>query len=273
MDTHIFFFFFSASIIFILLVSPIASSHETEQVFECNGTFSCGAIQGIGYPFWGSGRPQYCGHRGFQLLCQENQFPAMDIGSQRFRVLNISRAGMMSIAPVDIWEDPCPQQLYNISLDHNLFDFAATIRNLTIFYGCPLEDDIASQNRFMCNTSNGDTHSYAYYLDESLSRIHGSELGDCGASITFPVNQRELEEVWSGTERIVDAWNKGFDVMYVKDMIPCMACRDSGGVCGSNNTSLDFLCFCPDQPYSKSCLVPGMFASSLTSSNQPFREA
>ncbi|KAK8483286.1 hypothetical protein V6N13_016979 [Hibiscus sabdariffa] len=268
MDANIF-FFFSASIIFI------AYSHENDHFLECNGTFNCGTIQGIGYPFWGSGRPRYCGHRGFELICQENQSPAIDISSQRFRVLNISRirTGMMTIAPVDIWEDPCPQLLYNISLDHILFDFAATTQNLTLFYDCPLEDDIPSQCRFMCNTSNGD--GYAYYLDESSSRIHHSELEDCGNGIIVPVNQRELDELWSGNDTIVDAWNKGFDVIYGKDMIPCMTCRNSGGVCGSNDTSLDFLCFCPDKPYSKSCLVPGMFASSdlLTSSSiHPFRE-
>ncbi|KAE8667754.1 hypothetical protein F3Y22_tig00112382pilonHSYRG00011 [Hibiscus syriacus] len=261
MDTYNFFFFFSASITFILVVLPVAYSHETDQFMECNGTFNCGTIQGIRYPFWGNGRPRYCGHRGFELLCHENQFPAIDINSQRFRVLNISRTGTMTIAPVDIWDDPCPQQLYNISLDHTLFDFASSIRDLDIFYGCPLEDDIPSQNRFVCNTSNGD--NYAYYLDESLSRIHRSELEGCGVRIMVPVSRSGFDELWSGIDKIADAWNKGFDVVYVKEMVPCMACRNSGGVCGSNDTSLNFLCFCPDKPYSKSCIVPGMFSSSL----------
>ncbi|KAK8335567.1 hypothetical protein V6Z12_A09G063700 [Gossypium hirsutum] len=161
----------------------------------------------------------------------------------------------MTIAPVDTWEDPCPQQFHNISLNHNLFDFAATIRNLTIFYGCPLEDDIPFQHRFNCGTTTSSGNTYAYYLDESLSRLHRSELTDCDTSIIVPVNQSEFDELWNEPDNIVGAWNKGFEVMYQKDMISCLACRNSGGVCGSNSSSLDFLCFCPDHPCSKSCVV------------------
>ncbi|XP_016668464.1 LEAF RUST 10 DISEASE-RESISTANCEUS RECEPTOR-LIKE PROTEIN KINASE-like 1.2 isoform X2 [Gossypium hirsutum] len=161
----------------------------------------------------------------------------------------------MTIAPVDTWEDPCPQQFHNISLNHNLFDFAATIRNLTIFYGCPLEDDIPFQHRFNCGTTTSNGNTYAYYLDESLSRLHRSELTDCDTSIIVPVNQSEFDELWNEPDNIVGAWNKGFEVMYQKDMISCLACRNSGGVCGSNSSSLDFLCFCPDHPCSKSCVV------------------
>ncbi|KAK5802929.1 hypothetical protein PVK06_030561 [Gossypium arboreum] len=93
--------------------------------------------------------------------------------------------------------DPCPQQFHNISLNHNLFDFAATIRNLTIFYGCPLEDDIPFQHRFNCGTTTSSGNTYAYYLDESLSRLHRSELTDCDTSIIVPVNQSEFDELWN----------------------------------------------------------------------------
>ncbi|KAA3455765.1 putative serine/threonine-protein kinase isoform X4 [Gossypium australe] len=219
-------------------------------------SFNCGTIQGIGYPFWSPTlRPSYCGHHWFELICQQNQSPVITINTQRFHVLNITRPPLMAIAPVDTWEDPCPRQFHNISLNHNLFDFAATIRNLTIFYGCPLEDDIPSQHRFNCGTTTSNGNTYAYYLDESLSRIHRSELTDCDTSIVVPVNQSQFAELWNGTDNIVGAWNKGFEVMYQKDMISCLACRNSGGVCGSDSSSLDFLCFCPDYPYSKSCVV------------------
>ncbi|KAK5802936.1 LEAF RUST 10 DISEASE-RESISTANCE LOCUS RECEPTOR-LIKE PROTEIN KINASE-like 1.2 isoform X2 [Gossypium arboreum] len=248
MDTHLFFF--------ILLVLPVAYSDDHDLFLECNQTFNCGTIQGIGYPFWSPTlRPSYCGHHGFELICQQNQSPVITINAQRFHVLNVTRPPLMTIAPVDTWEDPCPQQFHNISLNHNLFDFAATIRNLTIFYGCPLEDDIPFQHRFNCGTTTSSGNTYAYYLDESLSRLHRSELTDCDTSIIVPVNQSEFDELWNEPDNIVGAWNKGFEVMYQKDMISCLACRNSGGVCGSNSSSLDFLCFCPDHPCSKSCVV------------------
>ncbi|XP_021291979.1 LEAF RUST 10 DISEASE-RESISTANCE LOCUS RECEPTOR-LIKE PROTEIN KINASE-like 1.2 isoform X1 [Herrania umbratica] len=259
MNIHIYFSPLPSSLpiipIFILIVLPIAYSDDNGQFLECNETFSCGIIPGIQYPFWGSVRPRYCGHGGFELICEENQFPVININAQRFRVLNVSIPGTMSIAPVDIWEDSCPEQFHNITLDHNLFDFAATFRNLSIFYGCPLDDDIPSQHRFSCTTFNG--NNYAYYLDESLLRIHSSELTDCNISIRFPVNGNEFDELWSGNDTIEDAWNKGFDVVYHKDIMECMACRNSGGVCGSDNTTLEFLCFCHDQPHPQFCLASG----------------
>ncbi|WRX17536.1 hypothetical protein QQP08_010023 [Theobroma cacao] len=93
MNIHFFFSPLPSSLsiisIFILIVLPIACSDDNGQFLECNETFSCGIIQGMQYPFWGSVRPRYCGHGGFELICEENQFPVITIDAQRFRVLNI----------------------------------------------------------------------------------------------------------------------------------------------------------------------------------------
>ncbi|XVE58808.1 hypothetical protein DITRI_Ditri04bG0198700 [Diplodiscus trichospermus] len=245
-------FFFSPPLfsIFVLIVLPIAYCDDNHQFLECNETFDCGTIHGLGYPFWGGVRPRYCGHQGFELICEENQIPVININEQKFRVLNISQpANTMSIAPVDIWEDPCPQRFHNISLNQSPFEFAATVRTLSIFYGCPLDDDIPSEHRFSCSSSNGNN----YYLDESLLRQYHSELTDCNISITVPVNQSEMDELWFRNQTIYDVRNKGFDVLYQKDIIPCVACKNSGGVCGSDNTSLEFLCFCRRQPHPQFC--------------------
>ncbi|OMO61544.1 hypothetical protein COLO4_33402 [Corchorus olitorius] len=251
-------FHFAIIPILCSVLLPIAYSHEdNEQFLECNKTFNCGLIQEIGYPFWSIARPRYCGHGGleFELICEDNQFPVININDQRFRVLNMSQPGIISIAPVDIWQNPCPQQFHNLSLTHHLCDFSTTIRNLSVFYGCPLETDIPEENRFTCAGINGN-NIYAYYLDETLLRMHSSDLVDCNTSIILPVNQNELVQLLSGNDTIDDAWNKGFNVMYHKDIISCIACRNSGGVCGSNNTTLEFLCFCRDNPHPQFCQAP-----------------
>lgn len=250
---------------------PIVYSDDNEQFDECNEMFNCGSIRSIGYPFWTSNniivRSRYCGHAGFELICEENKSPVIIINGERFRVLSLSEPGRMSLAHVDIWGNSCPQRFFNISLNQNLFDFAATIINLSVFYGCPLEDDVPSENRFNCSsssTTSDGNNNYAYYLDESLLRIYGSEVTDCNISITVPVNQSEVDELLSENVNLADAWNKGFDVLYHKDIIPCMGCRNSGGVCGSHNTTLQFLCFCRDQPYPQLCLpISGTHASSF----------
>ncbi|OMP07541.1 hypothetical protein COLO4_07248 [Corchorus olitorius] len=265
-------FHFAIIPILCSVLLPIAYSHEdNEQFLECNKTFNCGLIQEIGYPFWSIARPRYCGHGGleFELICEDNQFPVINIKDQRFRVLNMTQPGIISIAPVDIWQNPCPQQFHNLSLTHHLFDFGTTIRNLSVFYGCPLlETDIPEENRFTCAAIYGND-IYAYYLDESLLRMHSSDLVDCNTSIILPVNQNELVQLLSGNDTIDDAWNKGFNVMYHKDIISCIACRNSGGVCGSNNTTLEFLCFCRDNPHPQFCQAPENTKQIIQDSDSP----
>ncbi|GKV43271.1 hypothetical protein SLEP1_g50585 [Rubroshorea leprosula] len=65
-----------------------------------------------------------------------------------------------------------------------------------------------------------------------------------------------FEELSSRNEALDVALNEGFDVQYTSVILNCSACQNSGGRCGSNITSLEFLCPCPDQLYPRMCLKP-----------------
>ncbi|KAK9903132.1 hypothetical protein M0R45_001270 [Rubus argutus] len=46
----------------IFQVPPSFPADDDQQYLECRRSlFQCGNIQHIGYPFWGSIRPQHCG--------------------------------------------------------------------------------------------------------------------------------------------------------------------------------------------------------------------
>ncbi|KAL6311355.1 hypothetical protein AAG906_014075 [Vitis piasezkii] len=55
---------------------------------DCKSLFECGRLRDIGYPFWGKGRPSYCGHPKFELHCERGE-PTIEIKSQKYHVLDI----------------------------------------------------------------------------------------------------------------------------------------------------------------------------------------
>ncbi|GKV43269.1 hypothetical protein SLEP1_g50583 [Rubroshorea leprosula] len=269
MDAYFFLHSIFITIFILLICTSIAYCNDDDddyhQYLSCNSTYNCGILKDIGYPFWGNGRSQFCGYQGFELLCEEGQYSTADIGGQKFRVLDISRsaAAIMTIAPVGIWgQDACPVKFINISLSQSLFTLAPSAQNLSFFYGCPPQTDhIPVRNKFNC-TINGSLQD-AYFVDESLLRINPPNLTKCNISISLPVNQMAIEELLIGNEGVGITLNKGFDVQYTSVIINCSACQNSDGRCGSNFPSLEFLCFCPDQPYPRMCLKPGTHVYSF----------
>ncbi|GKV43272.1 hypothetical protein SLEP1_g50586 [Rubroshorea leprosula] len=146
-----------------LICTPIAYCNDDDDVDQkyltCKSTYNCGILKDIGYPFWGNGRPQFCGHQGFELLCEEGQYSTMHIGGQKYQVLNISHstAAIMTIVPIGIWgQDACPEKFINVSLSQSLFTFAPSARNLYFFYGCPPQiDNMLVRNIFNCTIDGG----------------------------------------------------------------------------------------------------------------------
>ncbi|KAJ6960489.1 hypothetical protein NC653_038849 [Populus alba x Populus x berolinensis] len=55
-------------------------------------SFDCGNIKGVGYPFLGSDRPDYCGYPGFELGCS-NQDPEITIMRSTYKLLGINSHG------------------------------------------------------------------------------------------------------------------------------------------------------------------------------------
>ncbi|WRX17896.1 Wall-associated receptor kinase [Theobroma cacao] len=262
MNIHFFFSPLPSSIsiifIFILIVLPIAYFNGNGQFLECNETFNCGIIQGLEYPLWGSVWPRYCGHGEFELIHEENQFPIININAQRFYALNL-----LDFSPsrfhFSLGHSPSGHRHQHIA--HSFFlELRSHLLPPLICWRVEalrlsIDSSLPSLATYIltCTAFNG--NNYAYYLDESLLRIHRSELTECNISIRVPVNGNEFDELWSGNDTIEGAWKKGFDVTYHKDIMECVACRNSGGVCGYDNATLEFLCFCRDQPYPQFCLA------------------
>lgn len=67
-----------AFLCFLIMSSP-SDGQENKQYSTCNRSYSCGNIQNISFPFWGGGRPHECGLPQFELKCEVNHDPIIDI--------------------------------------------------------------------------------------------------------------------------------------------------------------------------------------------------
>jgi hypothetical protein len=261
---------------FFLTILPPSYCVGDEQPFVvCNRPYNCGSLINIPYPFWGDSRPEYCGHRGYNLSCRNNDYPVLEFEALEFRVLNIDKSTRnFTIARLDLWDGPCPPPLefHNTTLNFTLFDYASTtVQNITLLYDCPPQVSIlAAPNRFNCSqsgVSDGKINTYIVDDEHPLGNLQ-QLVQECKHNIKVPILRTSaralLEDHQGGTLEVVlqQAMNQGFDVEDHNELAsPCRPCEESGGVCGSNATQ-PFVCYCSDdqvQSYT-SCPMSGMHA-------------
>ncbi|XP_028057029.1 LEAF RUST 10 DISEASE-RESISTANCE LOCUS RECEPTOR-LIKE PROTEIN KINASE-like 1.4 [Camellia sinensis] len=257
---------FSPIIVAILIFTAISKpcyGQVNQQYNVCNQTYSCGSnIRNMRYPFWGDGRPQYCGHPQFQLKCQNTEYPTVTINDRSFQVLGINQSShVMTIARIDLWDSYCTQNLSNISLDGNFFWYSQAVRDLFMFYDCTQNNFTRGlSNNFTCTNLGSDGgKSLGFYADESLLRalllgnVTKFEGVLCRVNVEVPVLRVALDELSSKSLSLQEALNQGFEVVYYAENAACLGCEESGGICGSDSSSLVFVCHCQDHTHPRNC--------------------
>lgn len=177
-----------------------------------------------------------------------NENTSIQIGSQKFNVLNINQnASTMRIVRTDLVNDICSSNFTNTSLIRTPFSFLASVRNLTIFYDCPIESSSVMKNinTFTCGKNGSNEH--VFYVVNNETQLQNQFLGFRNCRVSFQVEVSK-DVVWD-SESGVHMLEQGFDVMYGEGVgwsSQCEECRESGGTCGTNqNDSSQFSCYCP----------------------------
>lgn len=243
-------FLFLASILFTIVffstTLPQSNSQKNDTFSTCNQTFfTCGTDTNVSFPFWGKNRPNFCGKNEFKLTCMHNENTSIQIGSQRFNVLNINQnVSTMRIVRTDLVNDICSSNFTNTSLVGTPFSFLPSVRNLTIFYDCPIQNSsMKNINTFTCekNGSNG----HVFYVVNNETQMQNQFLGFQNCRVSFQVEVSK-DAVWD-SESGVHTLEQGFDVKYDEGWSSqCEGCRESGGTCGTNqNDFSNFSCYCP----------------------------
>ncbi|KAI7749003.1 hypothetical protein M8C21_009909 [Ambrosia artemisiifolia] len=227
-----------------IIYFPTIWCQRTQPYKVCGQLVRCGNIT-LHYPFWGLDRPAYCGHPGFEITCKTN-VPILHYKSLNFIILKIQLSQQtITIARDDLWENYCPQYLYNTTYDSNLFnDNNFAHEDVTLYYGC---DSSSGGHNFSCGVN--DTKNNAYFIATSM--IVNNNLNrsvHCITHITVPVIQSLADQLVLTSDKVSDlrfALKAGFNLQWTAKNEECDQCVQSGGKFGSNlQRSTFFACYC-----------------------------
>ena len=250
----------SLMIVTITLIHfPTSLLADNEQYPTCEAPFNRGNLVNLSYPFWGSYRPNYCGHPSFQLDCSSN-VPQINITDINFGVLQIINSPrILKVARtyhLESWELFCPAAFVNTSIDNNLFSYIPSVdTNLTLYYNCstPLADlpNLVSL-QIRCDT-NSRIEFINYYIQ--TSETSGSEFsnltGACDYWVKVPVLKSAVTP--ETYDAVMAAIDNGFMLRWDASNSECDTCLKAGGLCGSDPTTSSFACHCSNGTFPSGC--------------------
>jgi hypothetical protein len=264
-------------IIFLIIIFVNAPSsafaNDDERYVSCSNSFDCGDIKGVGYPFWGSNRPDYCGYPELKLDCSD-QDPEITIEKLTYKVLDIdNQTRTLSVARTDYAENICPTLILNTTWIPNLLNYTPDDQNITIYYDCPTQGAPTSTAlpQFPCNINATEMTGY-FTAFANLSDLGSSAsnltsyLASCKDSIKVPVRESAFQQILSTptAAQLLGGLNQGFGLEWNASNSFCHTCQYSGGKCGYNQTTTAFTCYCKDQPQQFSCQQSPTDAQSPT---------
>ncbi|THU57227.1 hypothetical protein C4D60_Mb03t01300 [Musa balbisiana] len=228
-----------APLLFPILLFFINISCE-EGCSECK-TRSCGEVRDITHPFWFSGE-QSPGPPGFEVKCNDSGLPVLvhSIGMS-YSILQIFHNNrslwLNNTKPAD---DDCAVPNVQFGLDDHFFISTAN-RELFLFHHC---SGTGPENSTPTKCAHDDVYAI---LGGNYSDFPPPDLS-CGCEVlaTAPVYIPGGEE--ESPDRYVDLLKNGFLVEWWDDEGRCGDCRGSGGKCGSDHGTGEFVCHCPQRP-------------------------
>lgn len=256
-----------------VLIQPliILCDDEKEKYLNCNSSLNCLTYPNLSYPFWGSNRPDYCGHPSFELSCKDEALE-IKIESITYQVLEINtNTQTFTVARIDYWNNICPQYLKNNSLDSNLFYYSSNTQPLKLLYDCPsLQPNLPGQ--FSCNINSTN------YVNLIVTQNTDSGILNtlrCNHSVDVAISQSEMQTLQSNPsgKKLVKALETGFELQWRIDNSLCYRCQESGGQCGSDPSLGEFTCYCMDGAFKTICgsTPSGTYHSIPTLTRHPFR--
>jgi hypothetical protein len=202
----------------------------------------------VGYPFWGDGRPEGCGHPDLELICSRN-ITTIEIKKVTYRVLDADLCTkILKLVREDYLGGICSPDFVNTTFDSEFFDYRPGYVDMTLLYGCPPTN---IPPLFSC-TIDGTANKGVYIGDGAQD----PQL--CAISVVVPVPSG-IDHYYQGSgnwSTIEETIKGGFDVKWKEDA-DCSACTGSKGVCGYDPSKNQPTCYCPNQSNGLICAAGG----------------
>ncbi|XP_040370150.1 LEAF RUST 10 DISEASE-RESISTANCE LOCUS RECEPTOR-LIKE PROTEIN KINASE-like 2.7 isoform X2 [Rosa chinensis] len=249
--------FFFITYFFSIINLPFSlRADDTVEYANCSQPITCGSVKSnISYPFWGANRAEYCGKSGYEVTCQADA-PMITMRNITFRILDMSSTTTptVKVARQDYWGTICPPTYVPTNLIFSLFNYSSGLLNVSFWYGCNTNVTAVAGNSHFCNSS-----VTATYLTQTQTRASNASVdpvttGACQYKVMVPVFESASEALDNNATDIQTAIDGGFELDVLDDDTGlCEICVASGGVCGQDSTSAQFICFCQDSSSTATC--------------------
>ncbi|KAB5531828.1 hypothetical protein DKX38_018498 [Salix brachista] len=207
-------------------------------------------------------RPEFCGHKGFELKCEKDQFPVIVSTDQKleFRLSRLDQPSrMMTLQLENPTDYICPTKslaISNTPTDNiHVFGYDLNLKNLNLLYNCTVWSStlLTLQKNRISNCSGISFYGSDEFLENSSVLNHTQ----CSFIIKIPILSASFDRLTGDRAELERVLAEKFNVSYKYDEGPsiCDACMASRGICGANmsDPSREFLCLCRDHPYSFVC--------------------
>ncbi|KAH9778780.1 LEAF RUST 10 DISEASE-RESISTANCE LOCUS RECEPTOR-LIKE PROTEIN KINASE-like 2.1 [Citrus sinensis] len=231
------------TILCFLIAVPASYSDVDERYALCSRQFNCGKRHLISR---------------FYLNCYGNpsRSPTIDMENESFQVLGIDGGRQtMTITPagLNLLGGYCPSVEWpETIINHTLFSYSETVRNLSIFFNCSGGFTSVGKNNFSCPSEDGVINGF-YTIDDARGSLLENRSSSCRNVIKVPVQLTAFNFDYLIAGKLREVLIEGFQVRYRADNESCAACSSSQGICGSNETSDEFACLCRDKPHMPTC--------------------
>ncbi|XP_064998944.1 LEAF RUST 10 DISEASE-RESISTANCE LOCUS RECEPTOR-LIKE PROTEIN KINASE-like 2.1 [Musa acuminata AAA Group] len=235
-----------APLLFPILLFFVTISGEKE-CSECK-TRSCGEVKNITHPFWFSG-DQPPGPPGFEVECENNSLPVLvnsfGMSYSIHQIFYDNRS--LWLNNTKLAADCCPVPSDNVQFGpDDCFSISTANRELFLFHHC-------SGTRPENSTPTKCAHDDVYAkLGGNFGDVPPPDLSCACEVMAAPVLTLGGEK--ESPDWYEDLLKNGFLVEWWDDERICGDCRGSGGKCGSDHETGDFVCRRPQGPdYPSSC--------------------
>ncbi|PWA48512.1 protein kinase-like domain-containing protein [Artemisia annua] len=205
----------------------------------------------ISHPFWkiDNQTSQYCGYESLGINCtiiSGEERPMMSFGGDSYYVRNLTNTSITlvdydvsSVSPV---QARCPRVKHGIELGRLPLNFSSNNLNLSFHFDCTgvpphfatVIPCLSNGSKWSCvNVIHPETENHDWgesaCEDEVLTTVLDAVLSNERLDAGFP-----------------RALSTGFELNWQITTDDCAKCEESDGLCGYNNSTASFMCFCSD---------------------------
>nr|XP_029119258.1 LEAF RUST 10 DISEASE-RESISTANCE LOCUS RECEPTOR-LIKE PROTEIN KINASE-like 2.4 [Elaeis guineensis] len=224
---------------------PSFADATYKQYSDCAPTpFTCGDLSiNVSYPFLIHGRPDYCGHPGYNLTC-DDKFIMIQIDNIEYQVKGVDYSNesiWLSVSEANLLDHVCSNSFFigDSPFAGSSFKISAVNKKLLI-RNCSREQD--GSFRLPCDPRN----IYVAYIGDDYFKPDPPISGDCQTT-KLPVSG------YAGAESRDYEKLLGYGYLLDWDAPNCTACRASKGQCGYDRSNNSFMCICPDRRHRTRC--------------------